>query len=172
MIWSRFLIQVHIHNNKQCRSRSVGFFRSQLIWIYTVCKGRAYPRSAGIGLRGLTVCPWYSIISYLRSATQIPFWKGLYTKRNTLLQRVTNLFLLAYAPFQKGNKTIRKVIQLHLNDVENNRHGLDFYYFYNINHNLAYNNENSRISSTVNIWSKLVLILCMISLMNNMNNIG
>ena len=28
----------HILNGKQCRSRSVGFFRSQLIWIYTVCK--------------------------------------------------------------------------------------------------------------------------------------
>ena len=27
------IIQIHIHNGKQCRSRSVGFFRSQLIWI-------------------------------------------------------------------------------------------------------------------------------------------
>ena len=27
------------------------FFRSQLIWIYTVCKGRVYPGSAGQGLR-------------------------------------------------------------------------------------------------------------------------
>ena len=34
----------------QCRSRSVGFFRSQLIWIYTVCKGRTYPGSAGQGI--------------------------------------------------------------------------------------------------------------------------
>ena len=25
--------------------------RSQLIWIYTVCKGRVYPGSAGQGLR-------------------------------------------------------------------------------------------------------------------------
>ena len=25
-------------------------FRSQLIWIYTVCKGRVYPGSAGQGL--------------------------------------------------------------------------------------------------------------------------
>ena len=32
---------------KQCRSRSVGLWRSQLIWIYTVCKGRVYPGSAG-----------------------------------------------------------------------------------------------------------------------------
>ena len=36
---------------KQCRSRSVDFFRSHLIWIYTVCKGRAYQGSAGPGLR-------------------------------------------------------------------------------------------------------------------------
>ena len=27
-----------------------GFYRSQLIWIHTVCKGRAYPGSAGPGL--------------------------------------------------------------------------------------------------------------------------
>ena len=29
---------------------SDGFFRSQLIWIYTVCKDRTYPGSAGQGL--------------------------------------------------------------------------------------------------------------------------
>ena len=40
---------MHILNGKQCRSRSVGFFRSQLIWTYTVCKGRIYPGSAGQG---------------------------------------------------------------------------------------------------------------------------
>ena len=38
--------QIHILIDKQCRS----FFRSQLIWIYTVCKGRAYPGSTGPGL--------------------------------------------------------------------------------------------------------------------------
>ena len=48
--WSSLLIQIHILNGKQCRSRSVGFFRSQLIWIYTVCKDRVYPGSAGLGL--------------------------------------------------------------------------------------------------------------------------
>ena len=30
-----------ILNEKQCRSKSVGFYRSQLIWIYTVCKGKS-----------------------------------------------------------------------------------------------------------------------------------
>ena len=34
-------------NDKQCRSRSVGFFRSQLIWVYTVCKDRVHLGSAG-----------------------------------------------------------------------------------------------------------------------------
>ena len=47
--WSRLLIQIYIFNGKECRSRSVGFFRSQLIWIYTVCKDRTYPGSAGLG---------------------------------------------------------------------------------------------------------------------------
>ena len=51
---SNYLIQavdtIQIFNGKQCRSRSVGFFRSQLIWIYTVCNGRAYQSSAGLGL--------------------------------------------------------------------------------------------------------------------------
>ena len=49
--WSRLLLEIRILNGKQCRSRSVGFFRSQLIWIYTVCKGRVYPGSAGQGLK-------------------------------------------------------------------------------------------------------------------------
>ena len=48
--WSGMLIWIHIRNGKQCRSRSVGFFRSQLIWVYIVCKGRVYPDSAGQGL--------------------------------------------------------------------------------------------------------------------------
>ena len=48
--WSRLFIQIHMLNDKQCRSRSVGFFRSQLIWIYTVCKGRVYADSVEQGL--------------------------------------------------------------------------------------------------------------------------
>ena len=47
--WSGLLVQIQILNGKQWRSRSVGFFRSQLIWIYTVCKDRVYPGSAGQG---------------------------------------------------------------------------------------------------------------------------
>ena len=44
--WSRLLIQIHTLNHKQCR-------RSQLIWIYTVCKGRAYLWPAGPGWMGV-----------------------------------------------------------------------------------------------------------------------
>ena len=33
-------VQIHKLNDKQCRSWSDGFFRSHLIWIYTVCKSR------------------------------------------------------------------------------------------------------------------------------------
>ena len=46
--WSGLLLYIHILNGKQCRSRS-----SQHICIYTVCKGRVYPGSAGQGLNNL-----------------------------------------------------------------------------------------------------------------------
>ena len=49
------LIQVVDKNShtkcKRCRPRSVGFFRSRLIWICTVCKGSGYTGSAGPGLK-------------------------------------------------------------------------------------------------------------------------
>ena len=44
--------EYEVSNDKQCRSRSVGFWRSKLIWIYTVCKDRAYLGSTGSGLMG------------------------------------------------------------------------------------------------------------------------
>ena len=34
--WSKLLLKIHTLNGKQCRSRSVGFWRSQLIWIYSL----------------------------------------------------------------------------------------------------------------------------------------
>ena len=43
-------MQIDILDGNQCRFRSVVFCRSQLIWIYTVCKDREYPGSAGLGL--------------------------------------------------------------------------------------------------------------------------
>ena len=59
--WSRLLIQIHILNNKQYRARSLGFIRSQLIWIYTGCKDRACPGSAGLGLLFRLVDFWYKL---------------------------------------------------------------------------------------------------------------
>ena len=64
--WSTLLLQIHILNGKQCRSRSVGFFRSQLIWIYTFRK-RVYPGSAGLGLMCLKTVGWMSSIEKPRS---------------------------------------------------------------------------------------------------------
>ena len=62
--WAGLLLLIQILDGKQCRSRSVGFFRSQLIWIYTVCKGRIYPVSVGQGLKfrwGHFTTRWYVI---------------------------------------------------------------------------------------------------------------
>ena len=43
-------MQIHILNE--------AYFRSQLIWIYTVCKGRTYQGSAELGLRPQKVVKW------------------------------------------------------------------------------------------------------------------
>ena len=60
--WSRLLIQIHILNDKQSRSRSICFWQSQLIWIYTFCKSRTYQSSAGPGLKWyhITIMRWSS----------------------------------------------------------------------------------------------------------------
>ena len=55
LIW---IFAINSLNGKQCRSRSVGFFRSQLIWIYIVCKGRVYLGSAGQGLMIIDQTPY------------------------------------------------------------------------------------------------------------------
>ena len=79
--WSGLLIQIHILNGKQCRSRSVGFFRSQLIWIYTVCKGRIYPGSAGQGLnygaffRQKCIWNWHVLKNKMQVLGQIGLFK-------------------------------------------------------------------------------------------------
>ena len=59
--WSRLLIPIHTLNGKQCRARSVGFFRSQLIWIYIVCNDRIYLDSAGPGL----IFSYFSIVAFI-----------------------------------------------------------------------------------------------------------
>ena len=47
----RLLIQGHIINDIADPDQVACFFRDQLIWTYTVCKGTAYPGLAGQGLR-------------------------------------------------------------------------------------------------------------------------
>ena len=49
--WSRLLIYIHILNGTTVQIQISWLLRSQLVWIYTVCKGRVYPGSAGRGLR-------------------------------------------------------------------------------------------------------------------------
>ena len=71
---SRLFLYSHILKGKQCRSRSVGF-RNQLIWSYTVCKGRVYPGSAGQGLN-LKFCRYckrviYVFKAYTKSEAQV-----------------------------------------------------------------------------------------------------
>ena len=77
MTWSRLLLWIHILNGKQCRSRSVGFWRSQLIWIYTVCKGRVCSGSAGQGLKIEHEDPiflWFGILYYTIHVTILWGW--------------------------------------------------------------------------------------------------
>ena len=87
--WSRLLIQIQLLNDKQCWSRSVGFFRSQLIWIYTVCKGKVYPAQQW---------NWYSreTLTFSRETTLIklfllPSEKGVYSKRKEFAPPDTNI---------------------------------------------------------------------------------
>ena len=98
LIWSRFLIQIQILNGKQCRSRTVGFFRSQLIWIYTVCKGRIYPGSAGQGLTtalNILNCKYclpfkMSLIFWLATSPELSF----YNKNCMLVTEETVKYML------------------------------------------------------------------------------
>ena len=59
---SDYLIQIVDRNShtywQTVQIRSAGFFRSQLIWIYSVCKGRVYPVSVGQGLTLTYVACW------------------------------------------------------------------------------------------------------------------
>ena len=55
--WSGFLTEIHIFNVKECRSRSVGFFRSQLILIYKFAKtGHVVFSKRRVNHTGRTYC--------------------------------------------------------------------------------------------------------------------
>ena len=79
IIWSGLLLYIHILNGKRCRFRSVGFFRSQLIWIYTDCKGRIYPGSVGHGLRVASIFEKFPLLKRLLMSYLLlsPFGKSL-----------------------------------------------------------------------------------------------
>ena len=89
IIWSRFLIQIHKFYGKQCR-------------ICTVCKGRVYPGSAGLGLisahavnidlylKGQSDRSIWSAYTYIGSMfiEYLSYWAGMYV--NSLLQCFLN----------------------------------------------------------------------------------
>ena len=49
--------------------------RSQQIWIYTVCKGRVYPGSAGQGLRVLSVVSRRMLLNFFNNAYWVIIFK-------------------------------------------------------------------------------------------------
>ena len=108
-----FIQVVHTNSNfndKQCRSRSVDFFRSQLIWIYTVCKGRVYPGSVGQGLintnywSNLYISPWNAMwkpwpdCTNLQSALGLLYFCAFFLVPIYLVPN-TNLSTCACAPY-------------------------------------------------------------------------
>ena len=57
---SDYLIQV-VDTNSNTEWQTVQIQRSQLFWIYTLCKGRAYPGSEGQGFRIIEYCTVYGL---------------------------------------------------------------------------------------------------------------
>ena len=74
-------------------------FRSQLTWVYTVCKGRAYHGSAGLGLRGIVTLSRETTLSKLLMLTAE---KGSTVKGKNLFPTACISFLLKLTHFQKG----------------------------------------------------------------------
>ena len=74
-------------------------FRSQVTWIYTICKGRAYHGSAGLGLRGIVTLSKEITLSKL---FKLPAEKGSKVKGKNLFPTASISFLLKLTPFQKG----------------------------------------------------------------------
>ena len=88
------VVDINLHTEWQTvQIRSVGFFRSQLIWIYTVCQNRVYPGSAGQGLRSVERHGRFLmkentfVTSCLFSCTPAHSWKGSTRKRKNFLPR-------------------------------------------------------------------------------------
>ena len=110
---------------KQCRSRSVGFWRSQLIWICTVCHqvcefiAKALIKqsdwlkirsgcgiliySAGQGLRRIDT---HSRETTLVKTVLPAFWKGVYSKRKKFVRFRSKSFSFFVDPFSERDEGI------------------------------------------------------------------
>ena len=86
------------------------FFRSQLIWIYTVCKGRIYPGSAGQGLKKY---------SQMRNAIHF-FWRLVKVSRILLFIFVRHMDCQSRTKSQKKQmlRNVRKRIFRHLRSAK------------------------------------------------------
>ena len=71
----------------------VGFFRSQLIWIYTVCKCRVYPGSAGLGLK---VDNWAQLIFFYLFDVFIANYTEVFYQNEYFMRNVCQGFYLSY----------------------------------------------------------------------------
>ena len=107
----QMLPHIYIHfdinlvpNGKQCRCRSVGFFRSLLIWIYTVCEGRAYHCSAGQGLTHFSQEPHKRITCKqcrpISDAAECGIWSG-----STLFTSYIGIFIKHTCSYITTNQT-------------------------------------------------------------------
>ena len=52
------IVDINLHTDWQTVQIKTSWLRSQLIWIYTVCKEMAYLGSAGLGLKGVYGYKW------------------------------------------------------------------------------------------------------------------
>ena len=95
---------------KQCRARSVGFWRSQLIWICTVCHCKLCISSLDqvIWLAENYRWAWHLNLFSLNGLREVtfqnyifpPFWKGVYLeKKKNLLPSGANSLLSELTPF-------------------------------------------------------------------------
>ena len=123
------ILIVYILNCKQCSSRSVGFFRSQLIWIYTVCKGRVYQGSAAEGLTFTTLLGNSAddklIFSYFSQKTRFdlscrlsPLSKRVYEK-NKKLEKICMRCEKLFPTTNKKNISVCRLLNIFLTVLEN-----------------------------------------------------
>ena len=91
---------------------------SRLIWIYAVCKSLLLSTVAVKELRGLNTlgtffCLFVRELFFftfcLLECTQIPFWKGVYSKRKEFAPSGSKVFPFTADPLSEGDKTNQKL---------------------------------------------------------------